>query len=291
VIGAPVSEIDTAYRPDYSPRLKADDCGRPPSYELLVRQPEEAAIAGERRFWRLLSLGLGVAIMNASSGCSSSNSAVVPPPIYGANARLQPDLPLESPPLQVEAEPRERLPATFASLPASWQPATSARPWKYIILHHTATAAGDVETIDQEHRQRKDPQGNPWLGIGYHFVIGNGHGMADGLVEPTFRWTRQIHGAHAGNRLYNEQGIGICLVGNFVDSQPTARQVAATRELVRRLSTSFDIPADRVLRHQDIGATQCPGPNFPLDEILDREPTVGTGASRPPAGAIDAFSH
>jgi hypothetical protein len=262
-----------------------------PSHELLVRQPEEAAIAGERRFWRLLSLALGVAIMNASSGCFSNSASVVPPPTYGATARIQLDMPLESTRQQIESEPRERLPATFASLPASWQPAAPARAWKYIILHHTATESGDVETIDHEHRQRKDTQGNPWLGIGYHFVIGNGHGMADGLVEPTFRWTRQIHGAHAGDRLYNEQGIGICLVGNFVDGRPTERQVAATRELVRRLCTSFEIPADRVLRHQDIGATECPGQNFPLDEILDREPVARVGASHPPAGAVDAFSH
>ncbi|HEY5313161.1 MAG TPA: peptidoglycan recognition family protein [Pirellulales bacterium] len=229
--------------------------------------------------------------MNASSGCFSSNSSVVPPPTYGATARIQPDVLLEDSRPQTAAEPRDRLPATFASLPASWQPAAPAHQWKYIILHHTATESGDVETIDHEHRQRKDTQGNPWLGIGYHFVIGNGHGMADGLVEPTFRWTQQIHGAHAGSRLYNEQGIGICLVGNFVDGEPTARQVAATRELVRRLSTSFDIPVDRVLRHQDISATECPGPNFPLDEIVDREPTARARASRPPVGAVDAFSH
>ena len=192
--------------------------------------------------------------------------------------------------------PPERTAATLASLPASWQPSAPARPWKYLVLHHTATEEGDIETIDQEHRQRKDAQGKPWLGIGYHFVIGNGHGMADGLVEPTFRWTRQIHGAHAGNRLYNEQGIGICLVGNFVDGHPTARQVKAARELVRRLCDEFDIPPHCVLRHQDIGATECPGPNFPLDEIIGRQPAAdapaaSASAGRAPIGALDTFRH
>jgi hypothetical protein len=267
---------------------------------LLVRQPEESAIAGKLRCWWLLFLGLGVVMMNATSGCFSSNSAVVPPPLYGAARGVQPELlaadPDDAGTIYPIDPPVTQTAATLISLPASWQPSAPPRPWKYIVLHHTATESGDVETIDHEHRQRKDAQGKPWLGIGYHFVIGNGHGMADGLVEPTFRWTSQIHGAHAGNRLYNEQGIGICLVGNFVDGHPTARQVQATRELVRRLCDEFHIPSDCVLRHQDIGATECPGPNFPLVEILGRESAASARAARGPAelgpvGALDTFRH
>lgn len=229
-------------------------------------------------------LPVGIAIMIATSGCFSGHTAVVSPPVPsvadGASSAVGP--------IEGQPDPFKRLPATLVSLPASWQPAAPARDWKYIVLHHTATESGDVETIDEEHRQRKDAQGNPWLGIGYHFVIGNGQGMADGLVEPTFRWAQQIHGAHAGSRQYNEQGIGICLVGNFVDSTPTPRQLKATRELVRRLCTSFKIPADHVLRHQDIGATECPGAHFPLDEILDRDPATVLPARAVPAG--DALS-
>src|SRR5437870_125474 len=71
---------------------------------------------------------------------------------------------------------------------SSWRPAVPARAWKNIVLHHSATASGTVEGIDREHRQRKDAAGQPWQGIGYHFVIGNSQGMADGLVQPTFRW-------------------------------------------------------------------------------------------------------
>ena len=48
-------------------------------------------------------------------------------------------------------------------------------------------------------------------GLAYHFVIGNGDGMPDGEIEPTFRWREQIQGAHAGAGEYNEQGIGIAL--------------------------------------------------------------------------------
>ena len=79
---------------------------------------------------------------------------------------------------------------------------------------------------------RKDAQGNPWLGIGYHFVIGNGRGMEDGQVEPTFRWKQQLAGAHAGQRRHNESGIGICLIGNFDEAPPTAKQLSALKELL-----------------------------------------------------------
>ena len=66
------------------------------------------------------------------------------------------------------------------------------------MLHHSATADGDVASIDAVHRLKRDLKGNPWLGIGYHFVVGNGHKMADGEVQPTFRWLQQLAGAHAG---------------------------------------------------------------------------------------------
>ncbi|HEX4130143.1 MAG TPA: peptidoglycan recognition family protein [Pirellulales bacterium] len=150
----------------------------------------------------------------------------------------------------------------------SWQPAAQPRAWKYVVFHHTATVAADVATIDEAHRQRVDSAGKPWLGIGYHFVIGNGQGMPDGLVEPTFRWTEQLHGAHAANREYNEHGIGICLVGDFTAEQPTERQVAAAAELVRQLREQYGITATNVIRHSDLVATECPGELFPLDRIL-----------------------
>ena len=79
-----------------------------------------------------------------------------------------------------------------------FQPAARERSWNSIVLHHSATAGGSVESIDAVHRRQKDAAGRPWLGIGYHFVIGNGHSMDDGQIRPTFRWHQQLAGAHAG---------------------------------------------------------------------------------------------
>lgn len=140
--------------------------------------------------------------------------------------------------------------------------------WKYIVLHHSATETGDVESIDAAHKLRKDANGNPWRGIGYHFLIGNGHGMKDGEVASTFRWHDQSDGAHAGNSRYNTQGIGICLVGNFEDAPPTPAQLKTLHELMVTLRADCRIRSDGIVRHTDIKQTACPGKQFPWEAFL-----------------------
>lgn len=142
------------------------------------------------------------------------------------------------------------------------------REWKFLVLHHTATEAGSIESIDAAHKLRKDADGNPWRGIGYHFLIGNGHGMKDGEVAATFRWKEQSDGAHAGNAQYNTQGIGICLVGNFEDAPPTPSQLKSLRDLMTSLRTQYRIEATGIVRHTDVKQTACPGKHFPWDTLL-----------------------
>jgi hypothetical protein len=177
-----------------------------------------------------------------------------------------------------------------AELPDGLEPRTQSRAWQYIVLHHTATDAGDIETIDEAHRKRTDSSGRPWLGIGYHFLIGNGHPMPDGLVEPTFRWHDQLHGAHAASREHNERGIGICLVGDFTQKPPTQRQVEATRRLVHSLVERYGIEAKNVLRHSDVTETECPGPLFPFETIVGHPP-ASRPASSPAASSPRTARH
>ncbi|MEX0977253.1 MAG: peptidoglycan recognition family protein [Pirellulales bacterium] len=153
-------------------------------------------------------------------------------------------------------------------------PAATPRHWTTIVLHHSATDGGSVESIDAVHRRQKDAGGNPWLGIGYHFVVGNGRSMGDGEIRPTFRWQKQLPGAHAGKRDENEHGIGICLIGNFDVTPPTDKQVAAVRVLVKSLATRYTIGRSRVIRHQDVGATLCPGRLFPWVQVHAEVPDV-----------------
>jgi N-acetyl-anhydromuramyl-L-alanine amidase AmpD len=205
-------------------------------------------------------------------GCSPRASQVAPAPAFASTAALT------KPPLA------ERLanPTKFAQVstivdrgspvsPADLKPDAPVRKWNYIVLHHTGTPTGDVASIESDHRQRTDSAGQPWLGIGYHFVIGNGQGMADGMVEPTFRWRQQLHGAHAGDRQYNQEGIGICLVGDFNDSPPTPRQIDSLKRLVDMLVGQYSIDRESVVRHSDVAATECPGSRFPWDVLFARE--------------------
>lgn len=142
------------------------------------------------------------------------------------------------------------------------------REWKFIVLHHSATEVGSVESIDAAHKQRKDADGNPWRGIGYHFLVGNGRGMPDGEVAATFRWRDQCEGAHAGDLRFNTQGIGICLVGNFEHEPPTPAQLKSLRELMTTLREECRIDTAGIIRHTDIKATACPGKRFPWETLL-----------------------
>ncbi len=148
--------------------------------------------------------------------------------------------------------------------------------WGFLVIHHTATPYGSMQDIDRWHRN------NGWDGCGYHFVIGNGTRTPDGCIEPTARWRNQEMGAHT--RLtpklarksgveptyYNEHGIGIVLVGNYDESRPTSAQMAAAAELVKFLMKLCRIPEDRVIRHGDVDATDCPGQQFSMEDLKQR---------------------
>lgn len=139
--------------------------------------------------------------------------------------------------------------------------------WQYLVIHHSATVSGSVELIHEQHLKRRDTDGNPWLGIGYHFVIGNGQGMADGAIQATFRWKEQIHGAHSGSAVVNARGIGICVIGNFENSSPSIAQLKSLKTLVRFLAVRHRITPENLMGHADVKATACPGKHFPLNDV------------------------
>jgi len=178
--------------------------------------------------------------------------------------------------LPVEVPRPEKVAAPAPRVDPAWQ-VPLRRRWRFIVVHHSATDSGNAARFHRHHRRD-----NGWDGLGYHFVIGNGDGSRDGQVEVGYRWTRQLTGAHAGrppdgSNLMNETGIGICLVGNFEESRPTAAQRAALHRLLDYLRGRCGIPADHVLAHRDIRGTSCPGRHFPYGEFMVDRPAIPPG--------------
>ena len=146
---------------------------------------------------------------------------------------------------------------------ARWGVPDISKRWRMVVIHHSATASGSAAIFDRYHREYKHWAG----GLGYHFVIGNGRPVRDGFVEVGRRWLGQSDGAHAGVAEVNHVGVGICLVGNFEDGHPTARQMASLRALLRWLHLACRIPYSEVKGHRDVKLTDCPGRNFPMEEL------------------------
>ncbi len=153
--------------------------------------------------------------------------------------------------------------------------------WTGIVIHHSSTPAGDEVTLDRDHIAAG------LTGLGYHFVVGNGQGLADGVVHVGYRWNRQLPGAHVASaspaevrsgiskaslspsdaNLFNRHTIGICLIGNGNRRQFTDRQLRELVELVRELQGQLGIPASSVYLHSDLSKVESPGKFFPAAEF------------------------
>lgn len=147
--------------------------------------------------------------------------------------------------------------------------AVNGRPWKYIVIHHSATAKGNAARFDHYHRKDRKWQ----HGLAYHFVIGNGSFSGDGEIEVGGRWEKQIHGAHTANMDCNRVAIGICLVGDFENGgAPTENQLDSLVRLIQYLSRKYNIASSDILQHKQVHqkCTACPGKNFPFAEIKTR---------------------
>lgn len=119
-----------------------------------------------------------------------------------------------------------------------------------IIVHHAAASNCGAATIHQWHLN------NGWSGIGYHFVVRKNGTIERGRPE-------KYVGAHATGA--NSDSIGICFEGNFDSETMSSVQKNAGKELVAWLKSKYGIGT--VQRHRDVGATSCPGNNFPFSEI------------------------
>ncbi|OHB77170.1 MAG: hypothetical protein A2Z25_21990 [Planctomycetes bacterium RBG_16_55_9] len=207
------------------------------------------------------------------SGCTSNEP--MPQIVDRADCEFVLPAPPVAKPHVVTPEPGRQ--HSYEDVPSDWlPPARLEKRWTAIVVHHSATENGNAAIFDRKHREE-----NHWEGVGYDFVIGNGTDSGDGQVEVTFRWRKQMTGAHCGgtpDNWANENGIGICLVGNFDHAAPGTRQLQSLAKLVRFLQERYGIPNGRIYGHNSTpGArvTACPGTRFSMTgfkRMLGSEP-------------------
>lgn len=131
------------------------------------------------------------------------------------------------------------------------------RRWRAIVIHDSGSLAGSSKTIGRAHASAGHS------GLGYHFVVNNGTGEEDGLIEMGFRWQHQSDGDYvqgSGAQWFNQNAIGICLVGD-ADRKPfTPDQRRELVWLVQELQNRFSIPREAV--YVEVGSSQQAPPKL-----------------------------
>lgn len=130
-----------------------------------------------------------------------------------------------------------------------------------VTVHHTdgKQTFDEQETLAavrniQAFHMGSDPK-HGWDDIGYHFLIDGAGRVVEG------RHT-DIMGAHAHN--YNENNVGIALLGDYNRDKPTAAQVDSLRRLVTFLALKYRTdPSQKgfLEPHRHYNDTDCPGKN------------------------------
>ena len=135
-----------------------------------------------------------------------------------------------------------------------------SQDWTKIVIHDTGTQAGSAEELNAY----DVGMGNG--GLAYHFVVNNGTGREDGLVEIGFRWQKQMFGAYLrpetpedvkGVEYLHKHGIGIILIGDADREGFTEKQMTELVSLVRQLQDRYKISAEDVF--VDVGTSGVVG--------------------------------
>lgn len=124
----------------------------------------------------------------------------------------------------------------------------------YIVLHHADASSATVNDIHSWHLAKG------WIGIGYHYYV-----RKDGTI---YRGRPQdAVGAHVEG--HNHDSIGICAEGNYMKEKtmPEAQKQAIIT-LCKELLTIY--PNAKIVGHRDLMKTDCPGINYPMQEIIQK---------------------
>lgn len=141
---------------------------------------------------------------------------------------------------------------------------------KRAILHHAEASKCTAEDIHRWHLQ------NGWSGAGYHFLV-----RKDGSIY-RLRPENAV-GSHAKGS--NSDSIGICFEGSYMTETMPQAQINAGRELLGYLKGKYGF--SKVQAHRDVCSTNCPGTNFPFDQIAGVAASAQTPTPAPKKEPID----
>jgi len=130
-----------------------------------------------------------------------------------------------------------------------------------IVVHHSATVYSNPNEVQDLHMD-----GRGFADVAYHFMI-----ATDGTIYEGRELN--IRGAHVQG--FNTGSVGIVLLGNFNDTQPTESQLDSLRALVDYLRYVYEIrylAGHKDYPNQSPDGTECPGDNLsPLLPELARD--------------------
>lgn len=122
-----------------------------------------------------------------------------------------------------------------------------------VTLRAKSEVARRLEQIREAHVGRHDDGGRNWADIGYHYIIDPQGRVWEG--RPI-----RFQGAHVHNN--NEHNLGIMVLGNFDEQKPTPEALATLDAFLADRMRGCRVSLDRVLTHQEINPTACPGKNL-----------------------------
>lgn len=126
---------------------------------------------------------------------------------------------------------------------------------KRIVLHHSATDTGTPEAFARYHVEKLG-----WPGIAYTYVVGR-----DGTVYRCQEdSTISYHAAGA-----NKDSLGVCMVGNFDNYEPSMQQLRAAMDLLQWLCGKYGLGIKAVIGHREVPGTKksCPGKRINMDKL------------------------
>jgi N-acetyl-anhydromuramyl-L-alanine amidase AmpD len=137
------------------------------------------------------------------------------------------------------------------------------RRWRFIVVHHTAGTTGNLDYIRELHMRK-----NGWPDIAYHFLINNGSmNTSIGQIQVSGLWEKRSLNYSTKISYVNYLGIAVALVGNFEEHKVHPLQHEALINLLTNLSIQYNVPPEKIIGHNELQNTQCPGKHLNMNEV------------------------